>query len=309
MNEARGIYQPLAEKVPLYDLADEEIDEERSRVPLLIVIALVVLAAFAGVVWLAYNQGVARGRAGTSIVIEAPNSPVRVAPANAGGATPFTNLKVYSQPIPPDQEAQKSALAAPQVKARATTEAPPARLSPAGPPARVASQASAPPPALREAPSVVAPAAPRTVQAVPPPAPPAAAPTAPRAAQTAPPPAPPAAAPPAPRTAQAAPPPAAPPAPPPPRPTAAANSAAVSGAVVLQLGAFENEAAANGAWTIFRARYDSARTLSPDIQKVDLGAKGIWYRLRAGPFADRPAGVDACTKLKAAGATCFVTVP
>jgi len=51
MNQARGIYQPLAEKVPLYDLADEEIDEERSRVPLLIVIALAgfVLAIVAAV--------------------------------------------------------------------------------------------------------------------------------------------------------------------------------------------------------------------------------------------------------------------
>jgi hypothetical protein len=47
MNQQRGIYQPMAEKVPLYDLADEEIDEERSRVPLLIV-ALVVWP-FAGV--------------------------------------------------------------------------------------------------------------------------------------------------------------------------------------------------------------------------------------------------------------------
>jgi cell division protein FtsN len=78
---------------------------------------------------------------------------------------------------------------------------------------------------------------------------------------------------------------------------------------VLQIGAFDNEPAANGAWTRFRTRYDSAGTLFPDIQKVDLGAKGIWYRLRAGPFADRTAAVAACTKLKAAGATCFVTAP
>ncbi len=270
MNQARGIYQPLAEKVPLYDLPDEEIDEERSRVPLLIVIALVVLAAFAGVVWLAYNQGVARGRAGTSIVIEAPNGPIRVAPADAGSPTPFTGLKVYSQPVPPDQVAQSSTLA-PQVQAPAKTEAPPIRLSPAESPARVASKAPAappgPPPALRSEPPAAAPLAPRPAQA------------------------------------------AAPPAPLPARPTATANAAAVSGAAVLQIGAFDNEQAATGAWTRFRTRYDAAGTLFPDIQKVDLGAKGIWYRLRAGPFSDRTAAVAACTKLKAAGATCFVTAP
>ncbi len=78
---------------------------------------------------------------------------------------------------------------------------------------------------------------------------------------------------------------------------------------MLQIGAFDNEQAATGAWTRFRTRYDAAGTLFPDIQKVDLGAKGIWYRLRAGPFSDRTAAVAACTKLKAAGATCFVTAP
>ena len=36
-------------------------DVEGSRLPLLIVIALFVLAAFGGVVWMAYTQGVVRG--------------------------------------------------------------------------------------------------------------------------------------------------------------------------------------------------------------------------------------------------------
>jgi hypothetical protein len=59
----RGVYQPAMDNIPIYDLSDEEIeDEEHSRLPLLIVIALLVLAAFAGVVWLAYNQGRGRGR-------------------------------------------------------------------------------------------------------------------------------------------------------------------------------------------------------------------------------------------------------
>src|SRR5688572_24810032 len=91
----RGIYQPLADKVPIYDLADEDPEEERSRAPLLVVIALVVLAAFAGVVWIAYNQGVERGRQGASLVITAPEGPVRVAPPDASSTTDFTNLKVY----------------------------------------------------------------------------------------------------------------------------------------------------------------------------------------------------------------------
>src|SRR4029453_14628061 len=93
----RGVYQPLADRVPIYDLRDEDPEEERSRAPLLVVIALVVLAAFAGVVWIAYNQGVERGRQGASLVISAPEGPVRVAPpAESGSATDFTNLQVYN---------------------------------------------------------------------------------------------------------------------------------------------------------------------------------------------------------------------
>src|SRR5882724_2748579 len=159
-NHQRGIYQPLMDNIPIYDLSDEEIEEEeRSRLPLLIVIALVVLAAFAGVVWLAYNQGVARGRASAAVVIAAPEGPVRTAPADAGGeATPYTGLKVYGQPVPPDQEAQSSVLAqAPSTElantavVAPTTEAPPVRLNPvetpavaAAPPAKPAIAAAKP---------------------------------------------------------------------------------------------------------------------------------------------------------------------
>src|SRR5258706_9101031 len=144
-NHQRGVYQPLMDNIPIYDLSDEEIEEEeRSRLPLLIVVALVVLAAFAGVVWLAYNQGVARGRASAAVVIAAPDGPVPTAPSDAGGeATPYTGLKVYGQPGPPDQEAQSSVLAqaAPSgpdtqpanAVVAPTTEAPPVRLSPEPP--------------------------------------------------------------------------------------------------------------------------------------------------------------------------------
>jgi cell division protein FtsN len=79
---------------------------------------------------------------------------------------------------------------------------------------------------------------------------------------------------------------------------------------VLQVGAYESEQIANGAWNTFRSRYGAvAEGLSPDIQKADLGAKGIWYRLRVGPFADRAAAASACEKLKAAGGNCLVAAP
>src|SRR5262245_54669820 len=147
-NLQRGIYQPLADKVPIYDLAEEEPEEERSRAPLLVVIALVVLAAFAGVVWLAYNQGVERGRQGASLTITAPEGPARVAPPEAP-PTPLSGLTVYNEPVSPEQEAKGTALA-PQPPP-AAAEPPPIRLSQAVPPPQPAAPA-APPPAARVAP-------------------------------------------------------------------------------------------------------------------------------------------------------------
>ena len=77
-NFDRGVYEP-SEEVRVFDGSEEEDDVEGSRLPLLIVLALLVLAMFAGVVWLAYTQGVARGR-GETPVLAAASGPERVAP-------------------------------------------------------------------------------------------------------------------------------------------------------------------------------------------------------------------------------------
>ena len=63
----RGVYEP-SDDVRVFDGSEEEEDVEGSRLPLLIVLALLVLAMFAGVVWLAYTQGVARGRSETPVL-------------------------------------------------------------------------------------------------------------------------------------------------------------------------------------------------------------------------------------------------
>src|SRR5215475_9843529 len=99
----RGTYEP-SDEVRVFDGAEEEDDAEGSRLPLLIVLALLVLFAFAGVVWLAYTQGVARGRTETP-VLAAENGPARVAPQNPGGVEqPYKGFKIYEQPAPPDEE-------------------------------------------------------------------------------------------------------------------------------------------------------------------------------------------------------------
>jgi cell division protein FtsN len=91
-----GVYEP-SDDLRVFDDEDGS-DEEGSRLPLLIVIALLVLAAFSGVVYLAYTQGLQRGRA------DAPRAVASEAGAS-GSETPYKNLKIYEQPAPADQDA------------------------------------------------------------------------------------------------------------------------------------------------------------------------------------------------------------
>jgi cell division septation protein DedD len=269
-NHQRGIYQPLAESVPIYDLSSDDVEEEeRSRLPLMIVLALIVVAAFAGVVWLAYNQGVARGRSGVAIVINAPDGPIRTAPTDTGEDDDLRGLKIYNEPVPPDQEALISNLAqnVPQTSAAIavlapTTETPPVRLDPDAPVIEDA---------VRPAPAVTPPPPP-----VPAPSPPIVTAEAPPAAE----------------------------------PVAAPTTTALSGGAVLQIGSYESEAIAEGAWETFKARYAGVvGSLSEDVQRADLGNRGIWYRLRVGPFQGKSDAVAACERLKAQGASCFVAAP
>lgn len=44
----------------------------------------------------------------------------------------------------------------------------------------------------------------------------------------------------------------------------------------------------------------------PNIQKVNLGPKGVWYRVRVGPMGRRTAAVGFCRQLKAVGADCMI---
>src|SRR6218665_2010809 len=100
-NHNRRVYEP-SDEVRVFDGAEDEEDVEGSRLPLLIVLALLVLAMFAGVVWLAYTQGVARGR-GETPVLTAAAGPEKIAPQQPGGTNvPYQGFKIYEQPAPQD---------------------------------------------------------------------------------------------------------------------------------------------------------------------------------------------------------------
>src|SRR6185503_17439994 len=88
----RRLYEP--EDLGMYDGSDDDVEEEGSRLPLLIVIALVVLASFAGVVWLAYTQGVQRGREDAPRIMAVRQNKM----AATESKNPYSDLKIYQSP-------------------------------------------------------------------------------------------------------------------------------------------------------------------------------------------------------------------
>ena len=75
VNPDRNLYEPPYDDALLYE-SDLEPERPRSR-PLVVLLGIVVLAAFAGVVWVAYNQGVKHGQGGPPI-LSADAGPTRI---------------------------------------------------------------------------------------------------------------------------------------------------------------------------------------------------------------------------------------
>lgn len=259
-------YEP-SDEIRVFSGGEDDEDVEGSRLPLLIVIALLVLAAFGGVVWLAYQRGVQQGHSEMPRVIAAEPGPVKVAPTSAGGTpTPYTGLKIYQQPAP---ASDNSGAATPLPTRVVTKPVPP--TTPAAP-HPMASATPAPPVVAKSAPATNAPA-------------PLTKPAPARAAEVAP--IRPSVMPPAPESAA----------------PAATPTAAGSG--ILQIGSYKSEADAGAAWIAYKAKHSALLAgLTVDVKQVDLGAKGTWYRLRI-VAADKSAAVALCDKLKAEGAVCI----
>jgi hypothetical protein len=325
----RGVYEP-SDEVRVFDGSEEEEDVEGSRLPLLIVLALLVLAMFGGLVWLAYTQGVARGR-GETPVLTAASGPERVAPPQgSGGSTvPYQGFKIYEQPAPPDDSVDNT----PPPAKPAATPAPVAEApKPAPPPAPLPAPARA-----AEAPKPTPPApAPKVAQAAPKPAPakPAAAP----AKTTATPPksvaaliqqanSAPVETPKSAPVARQAPASVGGPATGAPRqlmgaprqlgmatgtpaPTKAAMPVAASptsGGYVLQIGAYKSQSDADTAWKAYKAKHAALLAgYGDNVQQANLGEKGTWYRLRIGGFADKAMATSLCDRLKADGGACIL---
>ena len=200
-------------------------------------------------------------------------------------ATRYAELDAKNAPLPPQTES---------VEAEAITE--PEALALAGPPLE-----TAPGPAEKLPPEAESPLASAPQIAAAPEPPPA--PAAPAAAPLPEPPATPSAATPAPPAASL-------PAPsetPAPQVAALPPATAPAGPYLVQLAALKSQDDARPAWGRLQKAHTvllSERDLA--IQEIDLGERGIFYRVQAGYFPGRASALELCTALKTRGQDCLV---
>ena len=240
-----------------YDASDEE-DEGRRR-PLYMFAIFVLIFFFAGLVFLAYKQGLKQGSEGQPPIIRADTSPIKGTPTNPGGMEiPHQDRSVYDQmsgsgePATDDdtehllpKAEEPMAMAAPETPAPAATTTAPVEPAPVSA-APVAPVEQAAP--VTNAPVVAA----KPVEAA-----------------------------------------------------TATTTASATGGFVVQLAAFRDEPSALAAFKKLQKKYPSLASLSADVQKADLGAKGIYYRLRAG-YIDKSSATALCADLSGKGQACFV---
>jgi hypothetical protein len=91
----------------------------------------------------------------------------------------------------------------------------------------------------------------------------------------------------------------------PPQPSGAPSFGA-TGPYVAQLAALQSQDAVQPAWRRLSSRapqlFGQARL---DVERADLGQRGIYYRLRAGYFADRENASRFCDRIRQMGQDCI----
>ena len=254
-------------------------DDETGRGPLILVLALGVLLIFAGVVWNTYRQGV-RSTEGGLPVIASDDGPYKRAPDERGGLEVAGQDKAYYDSMDGlgDPAVQKASARNPidirrrdPVLAGGPSQVPPVEDEPTTPKIRYAEAENAETAPTESEPIQIAVArTPVMDEALPPIT---GAPEVPASTQTA----------------------------------AASSRFSSTGTYQVQLSALRSEDAALSAWTrLQNTAPDLFAGANLDIQRADLGARGVFYRLRVGSFADRDAAKGFCADVKAAGKDCMV---
>jgi len=87
---------------------------------------------------------------------------------------------------------------------------------------------------------------------------------------------------------------------------AASSRSAISGSHVVQVGSFRSNDEALAKWSSMQSKIGAVLgDKSFDIEAADLGARGVYHRLRVGPFASSDAANAYCATLKQNGQDCL----
>ncbi len=238
-----------------------------------ICIAVVALGGFAGVAWYATLQG-QKDTSTIVPVIRADPSPIKVRPEKPGGLdVPNRDKLVFMQTTPEQQTPRVERLLPPPEKPLAKPAPPPAEATAAAPPSG---------PLMPEVPVIMPrPGGGAPAQKPAPVSTPSSLPVKPKA------------------QARAAIP-----------KDEASKKMAPRGAFQVQLGAMKSKTrAAREAARIARVYKSLLGGLKVSAMRVDLGKRGIYYRLRAGPFENRAAADALCRKIAARKTGCIVIKP
>ena len=85
-----------------------------------------------------------------------------------------------------------------------------------------------------------------------------------------------------------------------------ASKAAASGDWQIQLMSSPNKKAVDSAWASMVKKHPALANQPHEIETADLGAKGTYYRLKAGAFNDRSDADNLCNTIKKQGGSCIV---
>jgi cell division septation protein DedD len=85
------------------------------------------------------------------------------------------------------------------------------------------------------------------------------------------------------------------------------STSGAAGSFRVQLGAVRSQDAAQKEWArIQKANNDLLGKLGLAVSQANLGDRGTFYRIQAGPVSDQTAANDLCAKLKARNVSCII---
>lgn len=260
-----------------------------------------VIAGFGTALWFAYEQGVRRGVQMVPVLVRAEKGPIKVKPDDPGGMNvPHRDKTVYDrlsgQPEtaeaekllpPPENVVEKPLAAVRDAKAEPEPDdggtpnpkvqvAEPPKPAPAAPQPK-AQTASVSPDAIGK-PKQLIPAAPKAASK------PASEPKSASKPKS------------EPKKAPAAKP--------------VAKKTAPINSYLIQIGAFRSADRARAGWQrLVKENKALLGSLTPVVVRADLGKKGVYHRLRAGPMDGKEAAAAMCSRLKQRKVGCLVIKP